>query len=305
MPIHHALAAFLADPRNTVRRPPSHVPMEKVRAAANAAMGGWTGPAVAQLRAVDLQDDGSRWLRLYQPTHASNFPVVLFLHGGGWVWGDLDTHDAVCRLLAVESGACVAALDYRLAPEHRHPCQLDDIRAAVAWLDTQSGNTGFDGRLALCGDSAGAYLALAACLDWPPDREKPTALGLFYPPLDPNCDSPSQLELADGHMLTRDAMMWFWECFLGAERDEPAPHLKGDLSTLPPTLVTVAEFDILRDEGAKLAAMLRAASVPVDLRCAEGMLHGFLSLAPAEDVARAEIRAMASHFHAAFEKGRP
>jgi acetyl esterase len=284
MTIDPALAAFLADPRNTVRRPPPHVPIEKVRQVANAAMIGDPGPALHAVEdvAVDL-DDRSLRLRLYRPTTAPLLPLILFVHGGGWVWGNLDTHDAICRRFSLASGAAVIAVDYRLSPETNRAGQIDDVFVALEWAHNEADRLGLDGaRVALCGDSAGAALALAAALR-AGDEGLPLAhLAMIYPALDPACDSASQTHFAEGYMLTREAMRWFWECHFGTDARDPrssASAIAPDrLRTLPPVTLAVAEFDILRDEGEAFAQRLAEAGAVMQLRRYDGMIHGFLSL---------------------------
>lgn len=299
MTVDPGLADFLADPRNTVRRPPPHVPIDNVRRAANAAMTGEPGPdlhAVKDLTA-DLRGRGIP-LRLYRPDDAPVHPVVVFVHGGGWVWGNLDTHDAICRRLSLASGAAVAAVDYRLSPETTRDGQIDDISGALDWLRTESGRLGLDGgRLALCGDSAGGALALAAALRMQAARPALAHLAMLYPALDPACDSASQATFAEGYMLTRDAMRWFWECHLGTEartaHANPALVARDGLRALPPVTLAVAEFDILRDEGETFASLLSEAGVAVRLRRYAGMIHGFLSVAGAAPTAALAINDIA------------
>lgn len=299
MTIDPALADFLADSRNTVRRPPPHVAIEKVRQVANTAMMGDPGPTLHTVEdvAVDL-DDRSLRLRFYRPTPAPLLPLILFVHGGGWVWGNLDTHDAICRRLSLAAGAAVIAVDYRLSPETNRPGQIDDVFDALDWARNEADRLGVDGtRIALCGDSAGAALALAAALRAGDEGLRLAHLAMIYPALDPACDSASQMQFAEGYMLTRDAMRWFWECHLGVKPQgqpvNPWSILRDSLRGLPPVTVAVAEFDILRDEGEAFARLLSEAGATVNPRLYAGMIHGFLSVPGAAATAALAIEDIA------------
>jgi acetyl esterase len=296
MPVDPCFAALLADPRNEIRPPPEHVPFEKVRRAANGAMAAASGPPVYAVEALVAANGGRELaLRLYRPSAAGRLPAIVFLHGGGWVFGDLDTHDAPCRALARESGCAVIAVAYRLAPETRFPGAAEDALAALRRIAAAAGALGLDGgRLPLCGDSAGGNLAIAAALM---ARRRGTALrglGLLYPAIDPACASASQEAFARGHMLTQEGMRWLWRAYLGpgTRFDDPlAAPLNAELGGLPPTTVATAECDILRDEGEAFAGRLAAAGVAVRKRRYDGLIHGFV-LFP--DLAPAASRALAA-----------
>lgn len=305
MTVDSCFAALLADPRNEVRPPPPHVPMAKVRRAANAAMIAAAGPELHAVRDLTLplasRDLGAR---LYRPSPLDALPVLLFLHGGGWVWGDLDTHDAVCREISRRAGCAVVSLDYRLAPETPFPGPADDAFEALLALVRLAPSLGLDpARMALGGDSAGANLAISAALRartaGPPLRR----LALLYPALDPSCDSGSQREFAEGFLLTRSAMRWFWRCYLGGDdiaRDPSFAPLAGDLAGLPPTAIATAEYDILRDEGEALAERLAKAGVGVRLRRYPGMIHGFVLFSGLTPVAADCLSDFANDLKAAF-----
>ena len=299
MPVDPSFAALLADPRNEVRPPPEHVPLEKVRRAANALMLAAPRPKVHAVEAFDAGSVARELrLRLYRPSAEANLPAILFFHGGGWVWGDLDTHDALCRGLALRSGCAVIAVDYRLAPETPFPGPLDDGLAALRWVAQNVATLGLDGdRLALCGDSAGGNLAIGTALAARRDGPALRYLALLYPAIEPACDSASQNAFARGYMLTQEAMRWLWAAYVSdaAHIEDPlfAP-LNADLGGLPATTVSTAEFDILRDEGEAFADQLAAAGVSVRKRRYTGMIHGFASLphlTPIASVAIADIGA--------------
>lgn len=233
--------------------------------------------------------------RVYVPADPIDV-VVVFLHGGGWVIGDLDTHDPICRGLANATRATVAAIDYRLAPETPYPGPLDDAMAALAWAAAKWP----EHRLAVAGDSAGGGLAAGCALRArdEPDAPRLIAQLLVYPALDPTLSSPSVTENAEGYFLTRDDMTWFWGHYLpgGAASGDAyvAPSTVAALGGLPPAVVAVAEFDPLRDEGTAYARALSDAGVAVTFIAGEGLVHGWLGmteLSPVADRAGAQTRA--------------
>ncbi len=218
-------------------------------------------------------------VRVYEPEGSHG--TLVYLHGGGWVVGNLDTHDALCRAIASRGGCRLVAVDYRLAPEHPYPAAVVDAWAALAWhLHTA------DGPVAVGGDSAGGNLA-AVCAVRARDRGFPLAAQLLlYPALDPTMSMPSYQELAEGYRLTRAGMAWYWGHYAGgADPTDPelAPLLQPDLAGVAPAFVTVAEYDPLRDEGEAYAAKLREAGVPVTLKRYEGLIHGFYAMAGVVD----------------------
>jgi acetyl esterase len=225
--------------------------------------------------------------RLYAPAAStpSPLPILAFFHGGGWVTGDLDTHDSACRGLANRASCMVVAVDFRCAPEHRFPAALDDCWAAVEWLGRHGGELGGDpSRLAVCGDSAGGNLAAAVAVR-ARDRGGPSLAAqlLVYPVLDYDLETPSYEAKASGYGLTRDSMRWYWEQYLGEGGDgfspEASPLRTGDLAGLPPALVLTCEHDPLHDEGVAYARRLAAAGVTVAQIDEPGMIHGYFRMA--------------------------
>ncbi|WP_306325743.1 alpha/beta hydrolase [Streptomyces venezuelae] len=201
--------------------------------------------------------------------------VVVFAHGGGWVLGDLDTHDRTCRALASRTGATVVSVDYRRAPEHRFPAAEDDVRTVLAWAAGRH-----PGRpLVLAGDSSGGNLAAAAALR-ARDRGGPDVAGqlLVYPALDHRLAGGSADTYAEGYFHTTAHMRWYWQQYLGPDGDPAAasPGLAADLTGLPPALLVLADCDPLRDEGLAYARRLSAAGVPARVHLHTGMFHGFL-----------------------------
>ncbi len=291
MPIDPSFLPFATDRRFQTRRPPADLSLDRMRAAADAAMIEATPPPVFAAEDRNLSvSAGTLAFRIYRPHPGERLPFVVFAHGGGFVWGSIDTHDGLCRRLCRETGAAVVSVGYRLAPENRFPVPVRDVHSVLAHLCDHADGFGLDHeRFALCGDSAGANLVIAATALAQAERRAPRHLGLIYPAVDPTCASASQDEFAAGPILTRDAMRWFWECYLGAGPLDPsAIHapLAADLSGFPPTTIATAEHDPLRDEGEALADRLRACGVAVEARRFAGAVHAFLSLPVDSQISR-------------------
>ena len=229
---------------------------------------------------------GAIGARLYVPegSSASPRPVIGYLHGGGWVQCDLETHHGLCARLAQRSGALVVAVDYRLAPEHKFPAAVEDSVAAYRWLRAHAGDIGGDpARVALAGDSAGGNLAaVVSQLAKSADEPVPTCEALIYPAVDFALDTPSHQEMEDGYIIPRDRILWYSEQYLRGEDDRrdlrASPLRAKDLGGQPPTLVITAGFDPLRDEGSAYADRLRAAGADVVLHEYPGQIHAFVSL---------------------------
>lgn len=223
-------------------------------------------------------------VRIYRPGMARS-PCVVYFHGGGWVIGDLETHDGVCRQLALASGMTVIAVDYRLAPEHPFPTPLQDCYQALHWIAENSARLDIDPtRIAVAGDSAGGNLAAAVCLKLRDEgRLKPAFQLLIYPVTNADLDTGSYRANGVGKVLTRDGMAWFWHHYTGgdpAHRLDPlaAPLIAEDLAGLPPACVITAEYDPLRDEGRDYADRLAAAGVATHYQDFSGMVHGFFGM---------------------------
>jgi acetyl esterase len=245
-------------------------------------------------------------VRIYVPCGKGPFPVLLYFHGGGWVIGDIESSDGLCRTLTNSVGCIVVSVDYRLAPEHPFPAAADDAYLATLWVATNAPSFGGDpSRIAVCGDSAGGNLA-AVVAQIARDRGKPAICFqlLIYPVIDAGCDSPSYGENAEGYFLTKDAMQWFWHHYVrnDADRNHPyaSPLRARNLSGLPAALVITAEFDPLRDEGERYAEGLRAAGTPVQLTRYDGMIHGFFAMSAVIDQGRTAIRQSAAALRTAF-----
>lgn len=241
--------------------------------------------------------------RLYRPLHAQGpLAGLLYLHGGGFVVGNLDSHDRVCRRIADEAGCAVLALDYRRAPEARFPAAVEDCAAGLRHLITQAAALGLDPtRLAVGGDSAGGNLAaVAARLCTPTGAAPLRAQLLLYPATDFRCDSASMSQFAEGFYLTAAQVRWFRDTYLGpGEHDlddwRLSPLRLPTLEGLPPAIVVTAGLDPLRDEGRAFAARLQAGGVPVRHVELPGLVHGFLNLGgvlPEADAGLSQICAL-------------
>jgi acetyl esterase/lipase len=245
-------------------------------------------------------------VRVYSPGGPGPHPALLFYHGGGWVIGDLYTHDGICRSITNAAGCMVASVDYRLAPEARYPVAAEDSYAALVWVAENAARLGIDPRrVAVGGDSAGGNLATVVAL-MARDRGGPALVQqtLIYPVTNHDLDTPSYHEHATGYLLTREAMRWFWRHYLAREEqgNEPyaSPLLASSLAGLPPALVITAGCDPLRDEGEAYAARLRDAGVPVTLTRYEGIFHGFIRMTRLHDKAKAALDEIAGSLRKAF-----
>ena len=231
--------------------------------------------------------------RLYVPfADGKRRPLVVYYHGGGWVLGDLDTHDTVCRHLAREAQAGVLAIDYRLAPEHRFPAAVDDALAAFYWAAANAAALGFHpGRVAVAGDSAGGNLAaVVAQLAGRDGGPRPAAQLLAYPVTDLSTKHPSYRLFAEGFLLTERDMDWFRAHYVpdDATALDPrvSPLLAPDVRGLPPAVVLTCGFDVLRDEGEAYARRLEEAGVQVALRRSAGLIHGFCNAVSVSPLSR-------------------
>jgi acetyl esterase len=241
--------------------------------------------------------------RLYAAS-TERLPVLLYLHGGGFTIGNLETHDSLCRQIALRSGVAVVALDYRLAPEHRFPTAVEDSWAAMRWLAEQGATLGLDGsRLAVGGDSAGGTLA-AVCALHARDTGLPLALQLLITPgTTAHQDTPSHLQFASGFLLEGEGITWFFDHYIDkAQRHDWrfAPLEADEAEGVAPACVILAECDPLIDEGVAYADKLRAAHVPVDLELYRGVTHDFIKMGRALPQAIAALDAAALALRRAF-----
>ena len=249
---------------------------------------------------------GEITVRAYSPGGPGPHPALVYYHGGGWVIGDLYTHDGLCRSLTNAARCAVLSVDYRLAPESKYPVPAEDSYAALRWVVANAARLGIDPRrVAVGGDSAGGNLATVVAL-MARERGGPALVHqvLIYPVTDHDLTTPSYVENATGYVLTREGMRWFWSHYLARESQgrEPyasplrAPRLAG----LPSALVITAEYDPLRDEGEVYAARLRDAGVPVTITRYAGMFHGFIRMTRILDKARTALDEIAGSLQKAF-----
>jgi acetyl esterase len=222
-------------------------------------------------------------VRVYHPSPGQSLPLVVYFHGGGWVIGDLEIVDKPCRALANASQCVVASVNYRLSPETKFPGPAEDCYAATRWLADHAGEIGAGGRpVAVAGDSAGGNLAAVVAI-MARDRHGPALAYqlLIYPvtTIAEGSQFASYRENADGYLLTKASMEWFWQHYLASPTDGSNPYASPlqatDLHGLPPTMVITAEFDPLRDEGLAYAKRLQEAGIRVKTSHYEGMIHGF------------------------------
>jgi acetyl esterase len=260
-------------------------------------------PAVAAVHELGCEGPhGPIPLRSYRPARPAGageapLPLLVYFHGGGWTIGDLDTHDVLCRQLAVAAGVGVLSVDYRLAPEHPFPAAFDDCLAATAWARANAAALGADPkRLAVGGDSAGGNLAAAVCLAErdarlaaPPESAAAAALSppiafqlLIYPATDQRAGAPSHTTNAQGYLLTADSIAYYRGHYLPQAADHEdwraSPLLAKSHAHLPPALVLTAGFDPLRDEGRLYADALSAAGTKAQYVCFERQIHGFVPM---------------------------
>ncbi|WP_433654893.1 alpha/beta hydrolase [Nocardia sp. CA-128927] len=224
-------------------------------------------------------------VRIYWPASGSApHPVIVYFHGGGFVLCGLDSHDAICRMLAAGVSAIVIAVDYRLAPEHKYPAAVEDAYRAVAWAHANAAELGGDPeRLVVAGDSAGGNLATVTCLRARDNDGPPIAFQLLlYPWLDFLSELPSRRDNAEGYYLTANHLRWFEQQYLNEPSEAALPHVSPlrapDLAKLPPALVITAEYDPLRDEGEAYGLRLSEAGVPTRTYRADGLFHSFLAM---------------------------
>jgi acetyl esterase len=270
-------------------------------------------PPVAETRdlAVPGPEGGGLILRLYRGAGAAadaKLPTLVFFHGGGWVVGDLETHDPMCRHIANAAGCAVVAVHYRLAPEHKFPAAVEDCVAATLWLEKNGDELGLDvSRLAVGGDSAGGNLAAVVSLI-ARDRGAPRLCAqlLLYPALDFGMKQASHQRFAEGHLLTEATMRWFAEAYLqrpdDAEDWRASPLRATDLSNLPPAYVLTAGYDPLCDEGIAYARRLREAGVAVNDRHFASQIHGFLLMGKMVRAAGPALDDLAAALTASFEQ---
>lgn len=278
MPLHpqaQAVADFYAAMRTT---PFEELPPSEARALYSAGQIPST-EVVHEIREIMA---GTIPCRLYRPSAQTNLGLLVFFHGGGWVIGDLNSHDGVCRSLANKSGHAVLAVDYRLSPEHKFPAAFDDCVTALQWAYNNAASLGIDNtRMAVGGDSAGGNLAAAVALT----EVVPLKFQmLIYPAVDMRMESPSINENANAPILTKSVMTWFVDHYMNSDADRlnmsASPIVASDelLKRMPPAMVITAQFDPLRDEGEAYGKRLVENGVSATITRYNGAFHGFFNM---------------------------
>jgi len=270
-------------------------------------------PSVAEITELSAEGPhGPIPLRLYRPTGRSDrrdaMPVLVYYHGGGWTIGDLDTHDVLCRQLANGSRCAVVSVDYRMGPEHRFPAAVDDCLAATYWVRRQAEALSLDAtRLAVGGDSAGGNLAAVVAILARDAGDLPIAYQLLiYPATDMRRGHASHTTNGRGYLLETETITYYHDNYI----DDPAhdldwrasPLLRGDLSTLPPSLVLTAGFDPLRDEGLEYADALVAAGNRATYVCFERQIHGFITMGRVIDESNTAVALCAAELERVLQR---
>ena len=266
--------------------------------------------SVAEVREFNATGPhGAIPLRLYRPAGSAGtdtLPVLVYYHGGGWVIGDLDTHDVLCRSLANGAGCAVVAVDYRMGPEHRFPAAVDDVLAATRWVRDHAATFGVDpARLAVGGDSAGGNLAAVVAIAARDAGDLPIAFQLLiYPATDQRRGHASHTGNGEGYLLTADTIRYYHDLYIDDPKHDldwrASPLLHADLSKLPPALVLTAGYDPLRDEGLDYARALTAAGNRATQICFERQIHGFITMGRVLEEANAAVRVCAAELRHAL-----
>ena len=276
----------------------------------NPILAGFGGPK-AEVAGVENRTipgpNGPVPVRIYSPEGNGPFPILVFFHGGGWVVGNLDTHDCACRLLTTGAKYLLVAVDYRLAPENKFPAAIEDAFAALEWVSENSETLNGDPlRIAVAGDSAGGNIAAILC-QMSRDRKGPEIKYqiLIYPVTDlSSTRTESYDKHGEGYMLTKDGMIYFINHYLDRDENKNHPYasplLAENLSNLPPALIIVAEFDVLRDECLAYADRLKKAGIPVTCLQYDDMIHAFFNLSGVVDRTREAIEDMCGKLRQVF-----
>jgi acetyl esterase len=262
------------------------------------------GPELVEVRDLAVPGPAADIpVRVYRPEAPGPLPILVWLHGGGWAMGSIDTYDAPVRALARAAGALVVSVDYRLAPEHPFPAAVDDSLAAVRWTAAHAGELGGDAaRVAVAGDSAGGNLAAVVARRLRGELDL-RLQALIYPVCDAGLDTSSYAEFGERWGLTAAGMERFWRLYLdGADGADPdaSPLRDADLAGAAPAYVLIADHDVLRDEALAYAAALEQAGVPVTVRTFEGTIHGFFRWTAATEVAGRAIDEVGAALREAF-----
>lgn len=301
------LAAIGAPPMASLPPADARIAYKKARALSTP-----TPPDVAEVASLHAPGPaGDIPIRAYRPAGSARddvLPALVYLHGGGWVIGDLDTHDVICRTLANAGRCAVFSVDYRLAPEHKFPAAVDDTIAAVGWVASEAARLRIDPkRIAVGGDSAGGNLAAVVSIHARDHGGPPIAFQLLiYPATDQRMTAPSHTTRGNGYILTNEAIRYFRAHYLNGEHEftdwRASPLLAPDLSRLPPALVLTCGYDPLCDEGRQFADRLRESGVPVEYVCFEAQIHGFFTMGKVIDETARGFEVCGVALRRAFER---
>jgi len=309
LPLHPFFQQLQAASAGT---PPSHtLSLEMIREA-NLAMISMLGEPEVVGRVIDLVipvTTGKISIRIYSPSGEGPFPVLMTIHGGGWIAGGLAVFDHVSRALVNRTGCIAVSVEHRLAPENKFPVPLNDCYDALVWITEHISEYGGDpARIAVLGESAGGNLAAGLAL-LARDRKGPKLCGqiLVNPALDwPEPGRPSIQEMGEGYGLTKGDLIWCYQQYMANESDKQNPYflpmVSDNLSDLPPALIITAEYDLLRDEGVAYAERLNRAGVTAKVVCIEGVIHGFFLLTALVEPARQAMDIVSKALRGMFEK---
>jgi acetyl esterase len=308
MPLHPQSKAFIASIREAGRPPWNEMPLAEAREIFDSLDVLGDAPEVDNVADEPIAGVPTRIYHV-NPDQPRN--LIVYFHGGGWVLGGLDSHDSVCRRLALAADASVVSVGYRNPPEHPFPAAAEDCFTVCDVLAVDHRSFSLANRMVLVGDSAGGNLAVAVSL-MSRQRGAPRLSGqvLVYPVLDSRMSTDSYRAYAEDHGLTAEMMSWFWEMYTGdassGARSDPlaSPAAVEDLSGLPPTHILLAEYDVLCDEGRQFAARLAAAGVTTTVSQYDGMLHGFVHFADLFDDAVLATQEVATRCREMFRNHR-
>jgi acetyl esterase len=294
MPVHPQAQALLDEMRAQGAKPFEEMSVPEAREAAwDFIQLGGEPQEVAAVRHTFIPTPTAEVpARIYTPAGGPPKGGIVYFHGSGWVVCNIEISDAAVRSLANSTGCVVVAVNYQKAPERKFPIPFDDAYAATEWTHRNAAELGIDpGRIGVAGDSAGGNLAAVVCLRARDENGPPIAFQiLIYPATDYGWDKPSAIENAEGYLLQRESMRWFWSHYVNDPSDGDNPYVSPlrapDLSGLPPAFIATGEFDPLRDDGDLYAERLREAGVPVKLSRYDGMIHGFYWMMGVIDDAR-------------------
>ncbi|MCP5504543.1 MAG: alpha/beta hydrolase [Chlamydiales bacterium] len=294
--LHPTLKEILTVTKEAKNLPMSRMSLAEVR---NGPMkmkplAGEPKPMAKVMNHIIRTNEGNLLMRLYYPKDNKPLPIVLYFHPGGFVKGDVDSHDPVCRSIAAASGCLIASINYPLAPENPFPKAVIAAKEALQWISNHPKELNSDGRIAVAGENAGGNLAAILTHEMRENiHPKISFQVLIYPQTDFTFSSLSHQEYSSGYLLERDSIEWYKKQYIPKGQDPLDPRLSplyaNDFSSLPPALIITAEYDPMRDEGETYAQKLKSAGVPTELKRYKGMVHGFFQMEGILDETRLAI----------------